>query len=363
MFGSQAGIARLYWDYYIYSGDEDYLASYGYPMLKGVAEFFRGFEHLKKENDGKYHIYHTNNSEGDYGSTDSQESLTAMYGILPPAIKAAGILRVDGELAAAWKEILDNLAPFPAFDSGAGPVMAGAAESRTPDKVTGPGNIILPLRKFDLCTMETSLVNPDLFALAQSTMDWHINRYGVSSRDMIFEMSGCPIALANLGRAEDLSRALITQINCDNAAYEYCYFDENGRVPRFENRLTAREGVNAMSAQRLGNVSAAIQLALLQSGGGGPAEEPVIRLFPAFPKNKWNARFHLHAAGGFEIEASCEAGVPGKALIHSKLGRRLVVRNVWGKCRLMVNGGDAGIQTGALIELDTKAGDMIEIMP
>jgi hypothetical protein len=363
MFGSQAGIARLYWDYYIYSGDEDYLASYGYPIIKGVAEFFRGFEHLKKENDGKYHIYHTNNSEGDYGSTDSQESLTAMYGVFPLAIKAAGILNLDGELAAVWKEILDNLAPLPVFDGGAGPVMAGAVESRTPDKITWPGNIILPLRKFELCTMETGQVNPDLFTLAQDTIDWHINRYGVTSKDMIHEMSGYPIALANLGRAEELSRALVTQINCDNAAKEYCFFDENGRAPRFENRLTAREGVNAMSAQRLGNVSAAIQLALLQSGGGGPALDPVIRLFPALPQDKWNARFRLHAAGGFEIEASCEAGAPGKALIHSGLGRRLTVRNVWGKCHLMVNGVDGGVQSDALIELDTKAGDVIEIIP
>lgn len=360
MLGSQAGIAELYWDYYNYSGDQDYLASYGYPIIKGVAEFFRNFPNMKKGSDGKYHIYNTNNSEGEYGSTDSQESLSSVLGIFPLAIKAAGILGVDSDLVEKWQEVLDNLAPLPVFETEQGPVMAGALEARNPAKVTWAGNVILPMRKMGLCTMETRRANPELFMLAKSSMDWHLAYHSPSSVWMAYEMSGFGIALANTGRAEELAENIVAQINCVNASSEYCYYDGNGRVPRFENRLTAREGINAMSAQRLGNVSAALQLALLQSDGGAPGLDPVIRIFPALPK-KWNVRFKLFAAGGFEVEAACEAGCPGPAKITSLRGNRLCVYNIWGTCKALLNGKEAGSFSGEYIEMDTRRDDVIEL--
>jgi hypothetical protein len=359
MFGSQAGIAELYWDYYNYSGDQDYLASYGYPIIKGVAEFFRTFPNMEKGSDGKYHIYKTNNSEGDYGSTDSQESLSSILGVFPLAVKAAKILGVDGSLAEKWQEVLDNLAPLPVFETEKGLVMAGALEARNPEKITWAGSVILPMRKMGLCTMETCRANPELFMLAKNSMDWHLAHHSPSSLWMAYEMSGFGIALANTGRAEELAENMLAQINCVNAAGEYCYYDDNGRMPRFENRLTSREGINAMSAQRLGNVSAAIQLALLQSDGGAPGVDPVIRLFPALSK-KWNARFKLFAAGGFEIEACCVNGKPGAARITSLLGNRICVYNVWGTCKVRINGKDAGIFSGEYIEMDTSCADIIE---
>lgn len=360
MLGSQAGIAELYWDYYNYSGDQDYLASYGYPIIKNVAEFFRNFPNMEKDSDGKYHIYKTNNSEGDYGSTDSQESLSSILGIFPLAIKAAKILGVDSGLAEKWQEVLDNLTSLPVFETEKGPVMAGALEAREAAKIAWAGNVILPIRKMGLCTMETCRANPELFTLAKNTMDWHLAHHSPSSLWMAYEMSGFGIALANTGRAEELAENMVAQINCVNAASEYCFYDDNGRVPRFENRLTAREGINAMSAQRLGNVSAALQLALLQSDGGVPGADPVLRLFPALPK-KWNVRFKLFAAGGFEVETSCENGKPGIVKITSLLGNPLRVYNIWGDCKVHLNGKENGIFSGEYVEMNTSCGDMIEL--
>jgi hypothetical protein len=222
--------------------------------------------------------------------------------------------------------------------------------------------IYLPCRVFNLCTLETEKQDPELFAQGKRTLDYALARHDINSLYFIYEMSGMGLVLANMGRAGEMARVITGQIGSANAEQEHCYYDDNGRTPQYENRLTAREGINAMSAQRLGNVSAALQLALLQSSGGKPAADPVIRLFPALPQG-WNARFKLYARGGFLIESSCEGGRPGRALVTSVLGGRLLVRNVWGKCTATPGGGKPVLFEGETIDLETVPGGVIELCP
>ena len=53
-----AKTADLYWKRYEYTLDENWLRDRAYPMLRGAAEFYRNYPNLKKDTDGKYHIYH-----------------------------------------------------------------------------------------------------------------------------------------------------------------------------------------------------------------------------------------------------------------------------------------------------------------
>ena len=62
IFSSQAKIAFLYWRQYQHTQDRGFLRDRAYPMLKGVAEFYRNFPNLRKEANGKYHIHEVNNS-------------------------------------------------------------------------------------------------------------------------------------------------------------------------------------------------------------------------------------------------------------------------------------------------------------
>jgi hypothetical protein len=215
---------------------------------------------------------------------------------------------------------------------------------------------------FTLCTLETEKQDPALFAAGKRTVDWGLTRNTTTSRTHVYEMSGMGLVLANMGRAKEMAEVIVGQINCINAAQEYCYYEDNGSAPRFENRLTSREGVNAMSGQRLGNAAAAIQLALLQSGGGTPAGDPVIRLFPALP-TRWNTHFKLYTRGGFTVETWCKAGIPGKAVFTSTLGQKLAVRNVWGKCQISINGKAGTTHDEELIEIPTRSGDKVEFVP
>jgi hypothetical protein len=128
------------------------------------------------------------------------------------------------------------------------------------------------------------------------------------------------------------------------------------------NRLTLREGPQALDAQRLGRAAEALQLALLQSAPGTPAGDAVIRLFPAWPDD-WDARFTLRARGGFVVTATRTAGRTESVALRSESGSIARVRNPWGTAAVSIfrNGKRAERLNGALLVLDTDSGDVIEL--
>jgi hypothetical protein len=79
--GTTAKIAYLYWLKYEHTLDEAWLRDRAYPMMKGAVEFYRNYPNLKKDADGKYHIYHTNSNEPAWGVKDSDEDMSAMRGM------------------------------------------------------------------------------------------------------------------------------------------------------------------------------------------------------------------------------------------------------------------------------------------
>ena len=111
IFSRGAKIAYQYWLQYEYTQDRRWLADRAYPMLKGVAEFYRNYPNVRKEADGKYHIHDVNSNEPLWGGQDTDEEIAAMLAIFPTVIRAAEILDVDSELRPVWQEFVDNLAP------------------------------------------------------------------------------------------------------------------------------------------------------------------------------------------------------------------------------------------------------------
>ena len=112
-------------------------------------------------------------------------------------------------------------------------------------------------------------------------------------------LSKMAIAAAQLGRADAVRYMIPAQIEARVAERATAY--KGGAV--LANRMTLREGPQALDAQRLGRAAEALQVALLNSAPPSPAEDPVIQLFSAWPK-EWDARFKLGARGGFVVTAS-----------------------------------------------------------
>lgn len=365
MFGSQAAIAYQFWKQYLYTGDVEFLRKEAYPVIKGVAEFFMHFPLTRKGEDGKYHIYQTCTGEAYFGCTDGMENVAGMRAMVPILIKAAGILGEDKDKWQQWEQFAADMAPLPTtamegdtsrLEEG-DPVMWSNGRAPILDKDHGQPSMY-PCDHFDTSSLVTQYVEPEVYRISRDTLDWRVRKYGTVSRYTVSEMSGCARMYAAHGFAEAFKEIANAQLDCVNADKEYCYFADTGRVPQFENRLTVREGVNCISAQRLGNVAAAVQLALCQSSGGVPGGDGVIKLFGAVPEG-WDVEFHLWCQGGFQVKASMEQGVPGRIRILSTLGGPMRLCNPYGEEAFCILAGEevryAGRETIACVE--TVAGE------
>jgi hypothetical protein len=362
-FGTTAKIAYWFWRKYEYTLDQAWLRDRAYPMLKGAAEFYRSYPNVKKGADGKYHIHHVNSNESVMGARDTDEDLSSMRGVLPAVIRASEILGVDAELRPLWREFLDNLAPLPdsshpdalpqnykgprVWVRGLKPAVRGAG--LLPD-----GNS-LPMWWFDLAVVETS--DKERLAIANATCDAFF-RNGVNEKTAVGVLSKVAIAAASLGRAEYVRHLIPNQI--------YVLRQERATALRgggvLANRLTLREGPQALDAQSLGRASEALHMSLLQSNPPGPAEAPIIRLFPACPK-EWDASFRLAARGAFLVSSAIRGGRVEFVELESQAGAECRLRNPWGEAAITLqrNGAKAETLSGSLLTFKTTQGEKIRI--
>ena len=335
IMSTTAKISYLYWLHYAYSLDQDWLRTNGYPMIKGTAEFYRNFPNLYKAADGKYHIRYVNNLESKWGGTDAPEELSAMYEMLPIAIRASELLGVDAELRPLWKEIVDNLTPIPA-------------------------SALEPGEYYDLCNVGTE----DRVLFEKVRTAYHRQNPSVNEKTAVRVLSRTPVVAANLGLADDVRYLVPAQIrsvkedNCD-----YPGSGESG-AGVLRNRLMLREGPGAIECERLGLASHALQNALLLSVPPSPGKPPVNYMFPAWPK-EWDAQFELAARDAFTISASMEKGQIGFVEIQSNKGGPCRVQNPWpgSEISLYRNGKPTETVSGELLSFSTVSGEMLVITP
>jgi hypothetical protein len=364
ILGTTAKVPYLFWRRYEFTQDKTWLRERAYPMLKGAAEFYYHFPNVKKGDDGRFHIHHVNSNESVWGARDTDEDLAAMRGIFGAAIRASEILGEDAEQRGAWRERLAHLPPLPTsadpeaigptgykgppiFVRGLRPVVQGGG---TPD-----GNS-LPAFFFDLCNLESD--DRGTLGVANATFDYGLRR-GLTRDTPVGVLSKQAIAAATLGRADAVRFMIPNQMRVLRAERGGAY-KQGGLLA---NRLTLREGHHALDAQRLGRAAEALHMALLQSNPGRPGGDPVLRLFPAWPK-EWDASFKLLARGAFVVSAASRAGRVERVELTSLAGARCRLRNPWtGVVTLRRDGARAETLDGALLEFDTRTGERIALSP
>ncbi|HEY8993919.1 MAG TPA: DUF5703 domain-containing protein, partial [Lacunisphaera sp.] len=305
ILGAGARIADLFWQRYQFTMDEAWLRDRAYPMIKGMAEFYRNFPNLKRGNDGVYHIHHVNSGESEWGSSDTAYEIGAMHLIFPLAVRAAEILGTDAELRPLWQEIKDHLPPPPKQ-----PYVASA---------TGPGGV-----------------------------------FGA------FVYRG-PGSIEPLGSEPELKRRFLsfTQLG------SFIDVEGIGGAQIFRNRLRLREGPGAIDAEHIAGLSNGIHASLLDSTPpDGEHGEPMLRIFPAWPKD-WDADFTLLARGAFTVSAAQTGGKIGAVSILSHAGQICRLQNPWGAAgvQLTREGGAAETLTGGLLTFPTKAGERVTLAP
>ena len=366
IFESGPKLAYLYWKRYEYTLDEEWLRDRAYPMLKGIAEFFRNYPNVKKEQDGKYHITGINDSEGVLGARDPMGAMASMHTIFPVAIKASEILQTDEELRQEWQEFYNNLSPLPRSDDPEAAFSTAPGEpiiwvnSRKPVMYGSGHRSNVPITYFDMTTLETQVHNPDFYQIGVNSYNG-LYPEGIHEGIYVTVMGDDAVIAAKMGQAEDVRHAIINQIKCPQAqdpeSSDFFSTDLKGELA---NRLTLREGLNATGAERLGNASYALHEALCQSNPPAAGDDPVIRLFPAWPSD-WNAQYRLLCRGGFLVTSSFQDGKIEFVEIESQVGGVCKFRNPWGEDEFVVyrNGKKWKTMSGSLLSVKTKADDIL----
>lgn len=347
IFSRGAKIAYQYWMQFEYTQDTAFLRQYAYPMLKGVAEFYRNFPNFQQEADSLFHIRHVNDNESIWNGHNTVEEISAMRGLFPTAIRAAAILKTDEDMQRTWKFIVDHLSPLPLNKEGTAwvgsllPVQQGNAERR-------PDGNTMPVWFFDLCTLENR--DAATLAIARNTYNNYYPQ-GIDKRSKVFVLSKLPVAGAMLG-IKDATRYLIpAQLR-------------TAEITPLRNRMDLREGFQTTSVQRLGRAAEALQMALCQSLPPAPGEEPVIHVFPAWPE-QWNASFKLLSRSGFLVSASFANGQVENVQAEAQANTVLRIRNPWKGRSVAVYNGKQQISetTGELIVIPAKKGTLFILRP
>ena len=364
-FGTTAKVAYLFWRKYEYTLDREWLRARAYPMLKGAVELYRNHPNLRSGTDGRLHLHWSNSNESVLGARDTDEDLSAMRGTTAALLRASEILDLDAEIRPQWRDFLARLPNLPTSDD---------PEALKPEAYQGPrvfvrglkpavktGGLLpdpnsLPMWFFDLCQLESK--DTATLEIARTTFDSYF-RNGLTPQTPASVLSKLPIAAASLGRADAVRILVPNQIRALAPERGTAY--KNGGV--LANRMTLREGPQALDAQRLGRAAEAVNLALLQSNPPAPGEDPILHLFPAWPR-EWDARFQLLARGGFLVSSAMKSGRVGIVEIESQAGAECRLRNPFhGGALLRRDGKSATVLRGSLLVMRTRKGEKLTLVP
>ena len=336
LFASGAKIAYYHWLRYDYTQDFNWLREYGYPVIKGVAEFYRNYPNVKKMDDGKYHIIGVNNWESTWGSSDTIEELAGMKAITLTAIKASEILGVDEDMRPIWKEFHENIVELPTMPdttiAGNERIWVTTTTPALEDALPGR-NVIMrrsttPSTYFDYFTLETK--DPEMIKLAQNT--YAPSKMRNSGSSGVGWLSKAAKTAATMGDAKGVKVLVPGQLKYMGLEEGYeeigARWGSNWRGP-LANRMSLAEGRQAMGAQRIGNAIEGLMLALCRAMPEGPAGETVIHVFPAWPK-EWDADFSLLTRGNFIVTSSMQNEIVNFIEIYSQSGGICKLRNPWG---------------------------------
>ena len=382
-----SGIASQFWQRYEFTGDKQWLRAEAYPMIKGVAEFYANFPNLKKESDGKYHIYHVNRIESDWDSQDTSSELGAMRSIFPMAISVSQILGVDEELRPKWRDIVNHLAspapgsgnrgnfdqtktiyakqvtmevsaasglPAPRSGSSAAGSEGGGAAERRPGAMAGESgqtNAAATGR-----TGRDGTIAAGANGNPGGAADGRERRRGSVFGNFVGSGEG---AIEPLGSEPQLKRRFLGF----NMTGGFIDPSGDGGAQIFRNRLRLREGPGAIDAEHLGGLAFGIHESLLISTVDDTLTNSTIEVFPAWPKD-WAVNFKLLARGGAMVTATQRGGKVLTIQLEPTMAATIHLKNPWGSDPVKVShGGTTEMLGGTTLAIATKPGEVIRINP
>lgn len=114
--GGAAWISQYFYDYYLYTGDINFLKNDAYPFMKATAEFYKDFLTLDKN--GKYIFNPSYSPENNPANNPSQACINATMDVslakelLRNLIAAGSVLKENKSTIALWKNMLNKMPAY-----------------------------------------------------------------------------------------------------------------------------------------------------------------------------------------------------------------------------------------------------------
>lgn len=305
------GMVNLVNTYY-YGKDKKYLKEQLYPYLKELALFWDSY--LVKR-DGKYIISESGAREEDGGqSLNSIADLALVKFLYKALIAASQDLDVDAAQRPGWQEKIDNMSDFPTAANNGKTVFK---ESLLQDGMSSNGAGDNP-------------VNLHVVFPADAVNSSSPEELQVIARNTVEEMNSW-----NSGNGFPwIFTAAIRSGYDPSAVWEHLAARLSGPEWRDTNLTLFQYGGGI---ETFGAIEA-INSMLLQSQDG------VIRIFPAWPKEKSGSFQRLRARGAFLVDAEFNDGAVRSARIFSEKGGICRVSNPWKGAPLVVKEGNNDVK-------------------
>lgn len=317
-----------YYEYYLYTGDEQTLKNKVLPLLKKSANFM--IHLLQKDERGIYHLRMSHSPEYK-NAVDTNYGLASLRWALKTLIETDAKFKLNDKDSKKWREILDNLAEYPKDETG---FMIGKDVALTSSH--RHYSHLLMIYPYQMVNSEQK---GNRQIIEKSLAHWLSLKGALQG----YTFTGSASMYAGMGdgnKAYDLLNQLFDKYIQPNTLYK-----ESG--PVIETPLAA---------------VASIQEMLLQSWGGK------IRVFPAVPSSWQNAAFdRLLAAGAFEVSAKMENGKTVFIKIKSKTGGQCTIQTTMKPAKIQTANGknvkaeQTDFEGKQLITFQTKPGEIIEL--
>jgi len=419
-----AQIAMEFWRQYLYTGDTDFLRNKAWPYIRSAAIFFES--RFFMQDDGYYHAKEGTGYEGWIVLKDSITELVCGEVLFKAACSTVEILNIEEPQLDVWKEIASRIVPLPLSDEHTGngiipmgPYKGEAAEgdlslaagwgvekgkivhSCYPADVEvltgGVFDVIQRTQIADKCVYPSSRdlrCYDGIFPCSEYSAVFPCGTIGMKDKDSeVFKAARniartytpslmgwdvVPIVMARLGLVRETWDAIGKmpadwQFYCNGFThygpkeimksesslpfkqFKVIDADHFSEDPK-DKILSPAWPFRHAGLEAMGVFACAVNEALMQSWDG------VIRVAPAIPTDR-NARFTLHAVGGFVVSCEIENGRALWIDILSLRGEELNIELPWPECSVYKDLSYDCDFDASILTCQTAADERILLLP
>jgi len=346
------------WWHYLYTMDKNFLRQRAFAPIRDAVLFLvdymkRPEAHGPQWGDDKYHVFPTVPPElyglkpGFKYNNDCLVDLTLIKFVMKAYVEATRVLDIEKdevETLRDVRDILDHFPEYPTAESKHGKVFVSVPGEHSEVVFNVPNNLMTVFPGED-----HGLDSPkDVFEILVNSFR---NQQNEGGNDLVFlNLQAARLGLLDLDRfARQVNYCLLENGTCaDMVLQVHGRYDDS----------TAFDFMRPMGIwfENFG-LPVVINECLMQSYNG------TIRLFPNWPLERPATFSTLRAVGAFLVSASCDKGEVGEVEILSEAGSPLRIVNPWKAGARVITGTGEKIVNDALIEIPTKAGETIRLLP